>query len=163
MLWPLKRKHNGTPARRRCVGDIKICLQVFFLTIFCQRLRLSSGPSSSGFTKTLRACQFFHAYYISTSQLSLFNFYSLLLASAFVKINHQAIQKCIPISNLIIRTGCISTIFFIFFNTFAASYLNTQGLNNSCLKSPASTLVDLTFQSRALRSYSLNQLRNLSL
>ena len=38
------------------------------------------------------------------------------------------------------------------FNTFAASYLNTQGLNNSCLKSPASTLVDLTFQSRALRS-----------
>ena len=37
-------------------------------------------------------------------------------------------------------------------NTFAASYLNTQGLNNSYLKSPASTLVDLTFQSRALRS-----------
>ena len=31
------------------------------------------------------------------------------------------------------------------------------------LKSPASTLVDLTFQSRALRSFSLNQLRNLSL
>ena len=49
------------------------------------------------------------------------------------------------------------------FNTFAASYLNTQGLNNSCLKSPVSTLVDLTFQSHALRSFSLNQLRNLSL
>ena len=48
-------------------------------------------------------------------------------------------------------------------NTFAASYLNNQGLNNSCLKSPASTLVDLSFQSRALRSFSLNQLRNLSL
>ena len=48
-------------------------------------------------------------------------------------------------------------------NTFAASYLNTQGLNNSYLKSPASTLVDLTFQSRAFRSFSLNQLRNLSL
>ena len=48
-------------------------------------------------------------------------------------------------------------------NTFAASYLNTQGLNNSCLKSPASTLVDLTLKSRALRSFSLNQLRNLSL
>ena len=48
-------------------------------------------------------------------------------------------------------------------NTFAASYLNTQGLNNSYLKSPASTLVDLNFQSRALRSFSLNQLRNLSL
>ena len=45
--------------------------------------------------------------------------------------------------------------FVVFFNTFAASYLNTQGLNNSCLKSPASTLVDLTFQSRALRSFSL--------
>ena len=48
-------------------------------------------------------------------------------------------------------------------NTFVASYLNTQGLNNSCLKSPASTLVDLTFESRALRSFSLNKLRNLSL
>ena len=48
-------------------------------------------------------------------------------------------------------------------NTFAASYLNTQGLNNSYLKSPASTLVDLTFQSRARRYFSLNQLRNLSL
>ena len=52
---------------------------------------------------------------------------------------------------------------FCYFNTFTASYLNTQGLNNSCLKSPTSTLVDLTFQSRALRSFSLNQLRNLSL
>ena len=48
-------------------------------------------------------------------------------------------------------------------NTFAAGYLDTQGLNNSCLKSPTSTLVDLTFQSRALHSFSLNQLRNLSL
>ena len=55
----------------------------------------------------------------------------------------------------------LSTFFYV--NTFAATYLNTQGLNNSCLKSPASTLVDLTFQSRALRSFSLNQLRNLSL
>ena len=36
-----------------------------------------------------------------------------------------------------------NTIFII--NTFAASYLNTQGLNNSYLKSPASTLVDLNF------------------
>ena len=57
------------------------------------------------------------------------------------------------------RVGlCVAAI-----NTFAASYLKNQGLNNSCLKSPASTLVDLTFQSRALRSFSLNQLRNLSL
>jgi len=37
-------------------------------------------------------------------------------------------------------------------NTFAASYLKSQGLNNSRLKSSASTLVDLTFQSHALRS-----------
>ena len=51
----------------------------------------------------------------------------------------------------------------VILNTFSASYLNTHGLNNSYLKSPASTLVDLTFQSRALRSFSLNQLRNLSL
>ena len=51
----------------------------------------------------------------------------------------------------------------VHFNTFAASYLSTQGLNNSCLKSPGSTLVHLTFQSRALRFFTLNQLRNLSL
>ena len=57
----------------------------------------------------------------------------------------------------------VISVFNHFVNTFAASYLNTQGLNNSCLKSPASTLVDLTFQSRALRSFSLNQLHNLSL
>ena len=57
-------------------------------------------------------------------------------------------NRCVPIQDI---------------NTFAASYLNTQGLNNSCLKSPASTLVDLNFQSRAIRSFSLNQLRNLSL
>ena len=40
---------------------------------------------------------------------------------------------------------------------------NLSRFNNSCLKLPASTLVDLTFQSRALRSFSLNQLRDLSL
>jgi hypothetical protein len=65
-----KMKEKGALARRRCVGDIKICLQVFFLTIFCQRVRISRGPSSSGFSKTLLACHFFHVYYISTSQLS---------------------------------------------------------------------------------------------
>ena len=47
-------------------------------------------------------------------------------------------------------------------NTFTA-IVDDSRFNNSCLKSPASTLVDLTFQSRALRSFSLNQLRNLSL
>ena len=47
-------------------------------------------------------------------------------------------------------------------NTFTA-IVDLSRFNNSCLKSTASTLVDLTFQSRALRSFSLNQLRNLSL
>ena len=47
-------------------------------------------------------------------------------------------------------------------NTFTA-IVDLSRFNNSCLKSPASTLVDPTFQSRALRSFSLNQLRNLSL
>ena len=65
-------------------------------------------------------------------------------------VNHQTYEcKCMRVTCTI--------------NTFAASYLNTQGINNSYLKSPASALVDLTFQSRALRSFSLNQLRNLSL
>ena len=49
-----------------------------------------------------------------------------------------------------------------YINTFTA-IVDLSRFNNSCLKSPASTLVDLTFQSRALRSFSLNQLRNLSL
>ena len=49
-----------------------------------------------------------------------------------------------------------------FLNTFTAT-VDLSRFNNSCLKSPTSTLVDLTFQSRALRSFSLNQLRNLSL
>ena len=39
-------------------------------------------------------------------------------------------------------------------NTFTA-IVDLSRFNNSCLKSPASTLVDLTFQSRALRSFSL--------
>ena len=47
-------------------------------------------------------------------------------------------------------------------NTFTA-IVDLSRFNNSCLKSPASTLFDLTFQSRALRSFSLNQLRNLPL
>ena len=49
-----------------------------------------------------------------------------------------------------------------YINTFTA-IVDFSRFNNSCLKSPASTLVDLTFQSRALRSFSLNQLRNLSI
>ena len=71
---------------------------------------------------------------------------------------------CIVKTMLIAKVQvCLATFPSSYINTFAASYLNTQGLNNSCLKSPTSTLVELTFQSRALRSFSLNQLRNLSL
>ena len=55
-------------------------------------------------------------------------------------------------------SGCLQSDF----NTFTA-IVDLSRFNNSCLKSPASTLVDLTFQSRALRSFSLNHLRNLSL
>ena len=44
-------------------------------------------------------------------------------------------------------------------NTFTA-IVDLSQFNNSCLKSPASTLVDLIFQSR---SFSFNQLRDLSL
>ena len=52
--------------------------------------------------------------------------------------------------------------YFDYLNTFTA-IVDLSRFNNSCLKSPASTLVDLTFQSRTLRSFILNQLRNLSL
>ena len=75
-----------------------------------------------------------------------------------------AVGFCVELQNILPRGwGCQDHIvrngvLIGYLNTFAASYLNTQGLNNSCLKSPASTLVDLTFQSRALRSFSLNQL-----
>ena len=71
--------------------------------------------------------------------------------------------RCGGIRNKSEKCCLLYTCFNYQLNTFAASYLNTQGLNNSCWKPPASTLVDLTFQSRALRSFSLNQLRNLSL
>jgi len=47
-------------------------------------------------------------------------------------------------------------------NTFTA-IVDLSRFNNSCLKSPASILVNLSFQSRTLRSFSLNQLRDLSL
>ena len=73
----------------------------------------------------------------------------------------STLYSCKVIINICINRHFTFALYCI--NTFAACYLNTQGLNNSCLKSPASTLVDLTFQSRALRSFSLNQLRNLSL
>ena len=77
------------------------------------------------------------------------------------------------ILNFIFGFPCIRSLYYIknqhdanlavlFINTFTA-IVELSRFNNSCLKSPASTLVDLTFQSRMLRSFSLNQLRNLSL
>ena len=63
------------------------------------------------------------------------------------------------------RTFCkilMSLLKAFLINTFTA-IVDLSRFNNSCLKSPTSTLVDLTFQSRALRSFSLNQLSSLSL
>ena len=65
------------------------------------------------------------------------------------------------ITDLMLMTAMIHC-HYICFNTFTA-IVDLNRFNNSCLKSPTSTLVDLTFQSRALRSFSLNQLHNLSL
>ena len=96
-------------------------------------------------------------YVHNTGSLKYFTYYVSLSAS-----NFMFEFPCI-LSLYYIRNQHDATFTVLFINTFTASYLNTQGLNNSCLKSPASTLVDLTFQSRALRSCSLNQLRNLSL
>ena len=58
---------------------------------------------------------------------------------------------------IITDISLISTTSFI--NTFTAT-VDLSRFNNSCLKSPASTLDDLIFQSR---SFSFNQLHDLSL
>ena len=50
---------------------------------------------------------------------------------------------------------------FLILNTFTA-IVDLIRFNSSCLQSPASTLVDLIFQLRALLSFSLNQLCDLS-
>ena len=62
----------------------------------------------------------------------------------------------------LLRSRDSSSLNILSINTFTA-IVDLSRFNNPCLKSPASTLVDLTFQSRTLRSFSLNQLRNLSL
>jgi len=62
----------------------------------------------------------------------------------------------------IMTRGIIFSLSNYAINTFTA-IVDLSRFNNSCLKLPASTLVDLTFESHALRSFSLNQLRNLSL
>ena len=76
--------------------------------------------------------------------------------------NNISKPKHNPLGTIIV--GCNSYISELnrSINTFTA-IVDLSRFNNSCLKSPASTLVHLNFQSRALRSFSLNQLRNLSL
>ena len=76
--------------------------------------------------------------------------------------NEPNIINCIKVKRLawvehLVRMNSDRTL-----NTFTA-IVDLSRFNNSCLKSPASILVDLTFQLRALRYFSLNQLRNLSL
>ena len=102
-------------------------------------------------------CKKKRTYRVSLGNVTSFFFNLILKIFRFPRLSlyKHKIEACSR--NHCYRTQAISI------NTFAASYLNTQGLNNSCLKSTESTLVDLTFQSRALRSFSLNQLRNLSL
>ena len=73
---------------------------------------------------------------------------------------HPDVRKSIPVFGIYKPAPSCSIVRS--FNTFTA-IVDLSRFNNSCLKSPASTLVDLTFQSRALRSFSLNHLRNLSL
>ena len=79
------------------------------------------------------------------------------------KSSPSGVCLCLSCQLSVVEIICFIAFMRSSFNTFAACYLNTQGLYNSCLKSPASTLVDLTFQSYTLRSFSLNQLRYLSL
>ena len=52
---------------------------------------------------------------------------------------------------LVVSCGRFGATYRSHLNTFTA-VVDLSRFNNSCLKSPASTLVDLTFQSRALRS-----------
>jgi hypothetical protein len=56
----------------------------------------------------------------------------------------------------------IERMFNLPLNTFIV-IVDHSRFNNSCLKSPASTLVDLIFKSRVLCSFSLNQLCDLSI
>ena len=66
-----------------------------------------------------------------------------------VRISGGISQKYFAVDKVYAGLGCGqeggNVIGINIINTFAANYLNTKGLNNSCLKSPASTLVDLTF------------------
>ena len=68
-----------------------------------------------------------------------------------------------PLQNGFVAKLNLETLLYkININTFTA-IVDLSRFNNSRLKSPASTSVDLIVQSHALRSFSLNQLRDLSL
>ena len=73
---------------------------------------------------------------------------------------------CANLNTAVLLLLLASTVLFLRHSpdlTHFTAIVDLSRFNNSCLKSPASTLVDLTFQSRALRSFSLSQLRSLSL
>ena len=82
----------------------------------------------------------------------------------YLFLSSMSFSSCVRFLPLLLVPSNFPSFFhsIIYFNTFTA-IVDLSRFNNSCLKSPASTLVDLTLQSRALRSFSLNQLRNLSL
>ena len=61
-----------------------------------------------------------------------------------------------------LRKYAIKEMDYAILNTFT-TIVDLSRFNNSCLKLPALTLVDLIFQSCALCSFSLNQLHDLSL
>ena len=110
----------------------------------------------------------FTEHHLKTYQLDNILFQNYKLGAKFVRNIYKNGGVCIylqilSISNTNVQNFCKEKDLDVCgINTFTA-IVDLSRFNNSCLKSPVSTLVDLTFQSRALRSFSLNQLRNLSL
>ena len=155
--WPYWQTNPIRPARKQpelLAVDLSACLKI----------KDQSYLITGTYFPTLTLC-FACAFNASWQRVQeLKHIQTRTVAFECVWINGRTENREIKISRQ--KSKHLSTMWLsshIVLNTFAASYLNTQGLNNSCLKSPASTLVDLTFQSRALRSFSLNHLRNLSL
>ena len=151
--------------------------ETFKIFVCLNRLQTSTIPSSPFCTS--ERPKLFSPSYMSDTFLPLFT--SAFTCNRFIHpedVGNIFLWNTVTNKGLLLRVQVFSVVtvisrvidsrsfegtYSLLINAFAASYLNTQGLNNSCLKSPASTLVDLTFQSRALRSFSLNQLFNLSL
>ena len=120
-----------------CYGFNKTAWQVLLLVLFC--------------SKRVKVCNICVNITNCTSNTSRWILWFHLHDIMFLK------TQC---TTVWIKMYCLQSANVI--NTFTA-IVDLSWFNNSCLKSPASTLVDLTFQSRALHSFSLNQLRNLSL